>query len=193
MQRFDFVVLELRHRQRDHLHFGGHLADDRLELVVHQRRHIEIAGLEHFRHMMRHFGGLYELDALAAAEHPVALHVAEFTLQEVAALAAHGHDLDGLTLRQQPPHQRARLPANGRIESARQAAIGGDGDDQMHLVAAVAGEQTRGTRLAGDIGRQTSQHSLHALRIRPRRLSSLLRAAQLSRGHHLHGRGNLTR
>jgi hypothetical protein len=63
---------------------------------------------------------------------------------------------------------------------------------KMNVFLARTGEQWRGAFLVG-ARCQVRQHGIHAFRVRAGGLRCFLCATQLSRGHHLHGLGDLAR
>ena len=116
----------------------------------------------------------------------------EIAAQLVAALAADRQHLDRLALGQQRADGAARLAHDRAVEGAAQAAVGG-GDDHRCTSSLPVPASSLGPVPPLKRGAERGQHALHALGIGPGRLGLLLRAAQLGRGHHLHGRGDLLR
>ena len=78
-----------------------------------------------------------------------------------------------------------------RVERAAEAAVGGDGDD--HDVALRLARLQQRVRVDVDARGDGGEHLAQAGRVRTRGEHPLLRAAQLGRGHHLHGLGDLLR
>ncbi len=113
--------------------------------------------------------------------------------QAVAPLAADGQELDGLAGVVEIADAAACLAQDRGVEAAGETAVGAGDDDQLHVVAAGAGEQRRRPGHSGHASGQRAEHALHALRIGPRRLGLLLGAAQARGGDHLHRRGDFLR
>ncbi len=113
--------------------------------------------------------------------------------QLLVALAADAEELDLLAFRHQRIGPLAREPHDRRVERAAQSALGGADHEQMHAVAAGAGEQPRRRVEVADRGGDVAEHLVHALGIGPRRLGRRLRAPQLRGRDHLHGLGDLLR
>jgi hypothetical protein len=117
----------------------------------------------------------------------------ELAAQLVEALAADAEDLDLLTLADQRVGVLAREPHDRGIERPAQAALGGADYQQMHAVAAGAGEQPGRGIAAFDRRGDRAEHLAHALGVRARGFGRRLGAAQLARRDHLHGLGDLLR
>ena len=123
---------------------------------------------------------------------PFVLHV-EPALDEVVAPAPADQPEHGLTFGVLGDEDRRRLDHVG-VEAAGQAAVGGD-DDQQRAPAGPRGAALVEQRMRGRVhaARHAVQDPQHLGRERARLLDALLGAAQLRRGDHLHGLGDLLR
>ena len=178
----------------DELEGGRLLGDDRLELGEIDRTDVELAGVEHGEDLARDILGMGEGQLLDAFEvDAIDDLLAEVAPQVIVALATNAHDLDGLAVPGQALDVGSREARDAGVEAAAQAALGGHDNEQMHLILAGADQQWGGALPAGDTCIDVGQHARHALGIGTRGGGSLLRAAQLGGGHHLHGFCDLPR
>src|SRR5690606_36064460 len=79
------------------------------------------------------------------------------------------------------------------VEATAKAALGRHNNEQMGLVATRADEERGKAFAAGNPPVEVGQNAVHALSIGACCGRCILRPAQLSRGDHLHGLGDLTR
>ncbi len=114
-------------------------------------------------------------------------------LSEFEALLADADDLHRLAFGNQRPRPLAGKPCDRRIEAAAKAAFRRGDDQEMHLVAAIAGKKLRRIVTPLESGGKIGQHRLHALGIGTGSFRRLLGATQLRRRNHLHGLGDLLR
>src|SRR5690606_4300982 len=95
------------------------LADRGLEARVEQRRHVELAGLEHRQQAPADLVGLLEARARPGdVLERIYDARAELAAQLVAALAADAEDLDLLAVGQLPLDEAPRLADDRRVEGA---------------------------------------------------------------------------
>src|SRR5581483_10268477 len=174
--------------QRKHAHDAHLLRDQRLEFVVDDVDGIDLAADEVFDEvlpdLLRRFQRqrLEDMRRLTADRNLAAL-------EEIVRLASDGEKLHRLEiLFANEVHRRAN---DVRVERATKTSIGRHWNDQHVPLDVVRFEQ----RMSGhiDTRRNGGEHLAQRGGVRPRREHPFLRAAQLRRGHHLHGLGDLLR
>ena len=173
---------------------GDDLADDRFEPVVDHCADVEFAGLEHLGDFSGDRVGVLEAQP-APADIAVGAddRIGPVAAQQVPALAADADDFDRFARFGQLGGHLAGPAHDAGIETAAQAAVGSDRDEQVGPVVAGAGQHGRNAGPALQAGRQRAEHPVHALGIGPGSFRLLLRAAQLRGGDHLHRRRDLLR
>ena len=93
-----------------------------------------------------------------------------------------------------PERQGPGLVEDDRVDPGQGLERGALADQNAHFGTLARADHERGRALfAFNRGRQICKNRIHALRIRPCRFRSVLRAAQLRRRHHLHGLRDLLR
>ena len=163
-------------------------------MVVDDGADIELARGMHRDDPLGQHAGVLERDHVAAhADDGVDDRIAEFTAQGVAALAADAQDLDRLSRRLQLSRPTAHLARDVGVESAAQAAIRRDRNQEMHVILARSHQQRRRARAFRQAGGESGNHPFHALGIGSGAFGRDLGSAQLRRGDHLHGRRDLLR
>src|SRR5262245_56918840 len=184
----------VRKHRRDDLLRGRDLRDDRPETREEQGADVERALLVEPHDLVADPFGILEGERADRAQLDV---LDDLLLVEAAqllvALAADAEELDLLALGHQRVGALACEPHDRRVERAAQAALGGADQEQMHAVAAGAGEQPRGRAEVADRGGDVAEHLPHALGIGPRGFRRRRRPAQLGGRHHLHRLGDLLR
>ena len=117
----------------------------------------------------------------------------ELAAELLVALAADAEELDLFALGDQRQRALARQTHDRGVEGARQAALAGADQQQMHLILAGTGQQRRRAGRTRGSGRDVGDHRVHFFRVGPRRFGGGLRTAQLGGRDHLHGLGDLLR
>src|SRR3546814_21142249 len=108
-----------------------------------------------------------------------------------AALAEDQVERDLLAIGLQFERLVARLLDDVRVERAGEAAVAVENDQQVRVALAGAGEQLRRRIRRADLGRQAGDDAFEARCIGTCGLGRGLRLAQLRRGDHLLGLGDL--
>ena len=119
--------------------------------------------------------------------------VGQIPAQAFLAFAADAIQLDRLVPIPQFDHPPPYGANDITVKGTAQAAFRRYHHQQMHIVLAAADHHGGGGIQARQIGRDGRDHPLHAFSIRARLFRGILGPAQLSRGHHLHGLGDLLR
>ena len=107
----------------------------------------------------------------------------------VASFFTHADELDVFSFGRLRPGGVKSLGDEHGVEAAAQAAIRSSQNDHRDMALGTALEK-RMSRAVG-LGRKIAEHSLKLFRVGAETLNAGLGAAQLRRGHHVHGLGDL--